>query len=202
MRHSFVAEGFGVRLRPVQLEDAEFIVWLRHLERVQGKLGDSASDVESQKAWLRTYFEREGDYYFLVETLSGIPLGTHGVYGVHGTSAEAGRLIIRTEAPAAVPTSFVTFDLAFDKMGFTEMRGTSIASNVKVHSYVEKFGFRKVRLESGGRVIAGEPVDIVHFAMSAAEWAQNRSRVMPMARYAEAQVRAWDRKQAELREAK
>src|SRR5215813_930493 len=106
MQHSFVAEGFGVRLRPVQLEDAEFIVWLRHLEHVQGKLGDSAGDVESQKAWLRTYFEREGDYYFLVETMSGIPLGTHGVYGVRETSAEAGRLIIRAEVPAAVPTSF------------------------------------------------------------------------------------------------
>src|ERR1700746_3785988 len=99
MRHQFETEGFGVRLRPVRLEDAGFIVWLRNLEHTRGKLGDSAVDVTSQEAWLKTYFEREGDYYFIAETLSGIPMGTHGLYGVCGASAEAGRLIIRPDVP-------------------------------------------------------------------------------------------------------
>jgi hypothetical protein len=31
MEHKLTAEAFGVRLRPVRMEDASFIVWLRNL---------------------------------------------------------------------------------------------------------------------------------------------------------------------------
>ena len=54
MRHVLHAEGFGVRLRPVQMEDAAFIVWLRNQDYVKGKVGDSAPDVASQQKWLET----------------------------------------------------------------------------------------------------------------------------------------------------
>ena len=60
----------GIRLRPVRLEDAPFIVWLRNLVHAKGRVGDSAEDIDSQERWLHAYFDREGDYYFLVETLS------------------------------------------------------------------------------------------------------------------------------------
>ena len=82
MQHTIHAEGFGVRLRPVRMDDAAFIVWLRNQDYVKGRVGDSASDVAAQEAWLNAYFQRAGDYYFLVETLGGIPLGTHGLYDI------------------------------------------------------------------------------------------------------------------------
>src|ERR1051326_2940310 len=186
MRHALQTEGFGVRLRPVRLEDASFIVWLRHLDHAWGKLGDSASDVPSEEAWLENYFNRAGDYYFIAETLSGIPVGTIGIYGLSGASAEAGRLIMRPDVPAGIPSSVMTLDLGFGRIGLREVRSTSVASNVKVHSYVAKLGFHKVRIEPGGRVIHGQPVDIVHFAMTADQWAQNRDRVLPLAKHAEA----------------
>lgn len=192
MRHSWQAEGFGVRIRPVRLDDAAFIVWLRGLEHTKGKLGDSAAGVAEQEAWLRAYFEREDDFYFLVETLGGLPVGTHGVSKVANGSGEAGRLIIRPEVPAAVPTSLITFDLAFGEMGLKELRGTSVSTNEKVHSYVRKFGFRQTGIEAGVRVIAGQPANIVHFAMTAAEWSQHCAGVLPIARYAEKQIRAWE----------
>jgi len=72
MQHKIQAEGFGVRLRPVQAEDAEFIVWLRNLEHVKGRVGDSATDAASQRAWLEAYFKRPGDYYFIVETMDAM----------------------------------------------------------------------------------------------------------------------------------
>jgi RimJ/RimL family protein N-acetyltransferase len=195
MRHSWKAEGFGVRIRPVSLEDAAFIVWLRNLEHTKGKLGDSAAGIADQEAWLRTYFAREDDFYFITETPGGLPVGTHGLYNVADGSGEAGRLIIRPDIPAAVPTSLITFDLAFGEMGLKELRGTSVSTNQKVHSYVRKFGFRQTRIETGAKLIAGQPVDIVHFAMTAAEWSQNRAGVLPIAKYAEKQIHAWEREQ-------
>lgn len=195
MLHSWKTEGFGVRIRPVKLDDAAFIVWLRGLDRTKGKLGDSAVGVADQEAWLRTYFKREDDFYFITETLSGIPLGTHGISHVANGSGEAGRLIIRPEVPGAVPTSLITFDLAFGEMGLTELSGTSVSTNEKVHSYVRKFGFRQTGIEAGARVIAGQPVDIVHFAMTAEEWSKNRAGVLPIAKYAEKQIQAWEKTQ-------
>jgi RimJ/RimL family protein N-acetyltransferase len=196
MRHSWTAEGYGVRIRPVRLDDAAFIVWLRGLEHTKGKLGDSAVGTAEQETWIRTYFDREDDIYFITETLSGIPMGTHAVSHVADGRGEAGRLIVRPDVPAAVPTSFITFDLAFGPMGLKELLGTSVSTNEKVHSYVRKFGFRQTSIEKGSRTIANQPVDIVHFAMTAEEWVINRPKVLPIAKYAEKQIQTWEKAQA------
>src|SRR5262245_50058972 len=103
MQHSVQAEGFGVRLRPVRLDDAAFIVWVRNLDHAKGKVGDSAKDTASQETWLNSYFQRQGDYYFIIETLAGIPVGAYGIYDVNDGSAESGRWVIRGDVPAAIP---------------------------------------------------------------------------------------------------
>src|SRR4051794_21143441 len=50
MRHNVQAEGWGIRLRPVRLADAEFIVWLRNLDHARGRVGDSALDTTAQQS--------------------------------------------------------------------------------------------------------------------------------------------------------
>jgi RimJ/RimL family protein N-acetyltransferase len=192
MRHSLFVEGYGVRLRPVRLDDAAFIVWLRNLDFVKGRVGDSAADVASQETWLKSYFEKQDDYYFIVETLNEIPVGTSAIYDVKGTSAEMGRLIIRAGVPAAVPTSFLVFDLAFGQMGLTKLRATSVASNRKLHSYIRRLGFRQVKVEHAGRVIGGQAIDMVHFIQTAEDWFRVREQIIPLARLAETQVREWE----------
>ena len=72
MQHTLHAEGFGVRLRPVRMEDAAFIVWLRNLDHVKGRVGDSAMDAAAAGSLVKAYFDRQGDYYFIIETLGGI----------------------------------------------------------------------------------------------------------------------------------
>lgn len=195
MRHSLHVEGFGVRLRPVQVADATFIVWLRNLDHVLGKVGDSACDLAGQQAWLHAYFTREGDYYFIVETLGGIPVGTHGVYDVIGTSAEHGRFIMRPEVPAAMPCLMNSFDLAFGPMGLTELRCTVVSTNQAVLSLHQKLGCRQIKIEPGGRVIGGKPVDMVHFVLLPEDWAKVRERFLPLTRLAEKGVREWEQAQ-------
>jgi RimJ/RimL family protein N-acetyltransferase len=192
MRHLLETEGFGVRLRPVRMEDAAFIVWLRNLDHVKGKVGDSAVDVASQEAWLKAYFEREGDYYFIIETLGGTAVGAYGIYDVVGTSAESGRWIIRPEVPAALPSAVLGFNLAFKTLGMDELRVTTVSSNLPVLSLNRKFGFRQTRLERGGRIINGKPVDMVHFILTAEDWSKPRERLTPLAQLAENQVREWE----------
>jgi RimJ/RimL family protein N-acetyltransferase len=195
MQHTLHAEGFGVRLRPVRMDDAPFIVWLRNLDHVKGRVGDSATDTAGQQAWLRAYFDRPGDYYFIIETTGGLPVGAYGIYDVKGASAESGRWIIRPEVPAAIPNAILAFDMAFDRLGLSELRVTTVSTNLSVLSLNRKFGFRQTGITVAGQVIAGKAVDLVHFLLDAKDWPRIRAGVLPLARLAEKQVQEWEQAQ-------
>ena len=195
MQHTLTAEGFGTRLRPVRMEDAEFIVWLRNLAHAKGRVGDSATGTLAQQQWMKAYFKRAGDYYFIVETTGGIPVGAYGIYDVRGDSAESGRWIIRPDVTAAIPSAILAFDLAFGELKLRELRVATVSSNQNVLSLNKKFGFRQVAVEAGAQVIGGKPVDLIRFLMTAGEWAKPREKLLPMARLAGAQVLDWDRAQ-------
>lgn len=192
MEHQLKVEGFGVRLRPVRLDDAAFIVWLRNLDHAKGRVGDSATDVAGQEAWLQNYFMREGDYYFIIETAGGISVGAYGIYDVRGRSAESGRWIIRPEVPAAIPSAMLAFDTAFGTLGLSELRVTTVSTNHLVLSLNRKFGFRQTGITPAGQIIGGQPADLVHFLLVAEDWPKVRERLLPMAQLAEKQVREWE----------
>jgi RimJ/RimL family protein N-acetyltransferase len=195
MRHEIQLEGFNLRLRPVRIEDAAFIVWLRNLDYVKGNVGDSATDVTTQETWLRAYFEREGDYYFIVESSGGIPLGTHAIYNVNGTSAEKGRHIIRAEVMAGVPAGILTTELAFGSMGLRELRARIVATNMSVQSLHRKSGFKEVGRVAAAQIINGKPVDMVQFVITAEAWRKRRDRDLPLAHFAGKQVLEWEKTQ-------
>lgn len=195
MRHTIEHECFGVRLRPVRMEDASFIVWLRNQDHVKGKIGDSASDVSSQEAWLKKYFDREGDYYFIIESLHGIPLGTHSIYDVANSSAELGRWIIRPGVQAAIPSHMAAFHIAFEKLNLNLLRNATVSTNVPVLSVSRRFGFEQVNFAAASLSIGGKLVDVVHFVLTSAKWAEVRASIVPMANVAEVLVKQWEKAQ-------
>jgi RimJ/RimL family protein N-acetyltransferase len=195
MDHTLTIEGYGIRLRPVRMDDAAFIVWLRNLEHVKGRVGDSATDVAQQEQWLKTYFSREGDYYFLVETLGGLMVGAYGIYDKAGKTAVSGRWIIRRDVPAAIPSAILGFNLAFGALGLEELRASTVSTNLPVLSLNRKFGLEQVMIEPGASRIGGKPVDLVHFVLYPKEWAKARERILPLAKQAETQIREWERSQ-------
>jgi RimJ/RimL family protein N-acetyltransferase len=185
-----------MRLRPVRMEDAAFIVWLRNLDHVKGRVGDSANNLASQEAWLEKYFTREGDYYFILETPGGIPLGTHGIYDVTGTSAEKGRQIMRHEVMGAgVPAAVLATDLAFEKLGMTELRSNCVSTNLSVHSLHRKSGFKQVGILRGAQTIDGKPVDLFQFLLKAEDWYKVRDGIAPLAHLAGKQMSEWEKTQ-------
>lgn len=193
MQHTVQAEGFGIRLRPVRMEDSAFIVWLRNLEHARGRVGDSAADTPAQEAWLTKYFQRKGDYYFILETAGKIPVGAYGIYNLTGSSAESGRWVIRPEVPAAIPCAIVAFDqVAFGALNLAQLRVTTVSTNHPVLSLNRKLGFCQTRVEPAAQIIAGAPVDLVHFLLEKKDWPPVRERLLPLARLAERQVLEWE----------
>ena len=192
MHHSLVAEDFGVRLRPVQMKDAAFIVWLRNQDHVKGRVGDSASDIAGQNKWLETYFERRNDFYFVLETLDGTPLGTNALYEISGQNAEWGRYIVRPEVRAALSSAILIFDLAFGKLKISELLARCVSTNTKMHSIVKKCGFSQTETRLANQIIGGQPVDMIHFVLKAVDWPKFRERLLPLAQYAKTHIQDWE----------
>jgi len=192
MNHSIIAEGFGVRLRPVRQDDAAFIVWLRNLDHARGRVGDSATDVPSQHKWLERYFSRADDYYFIVETMKGNPVGTYSLYNITGLRAESGRWIIRPGAAAALPSGFVLYDLAFCQLKLYELNGSTVATNLSVLSINRKLGWKQTRVESAAQHIGGQAVDLIHYVLTPSAWSKARIGLLPLARLAESQIGKWE----------
>lgn len=191
MRHSLTAEGYGLRLRPVRIGDAAFIVWLRNLDYVKGRVGDSATDVAEQEKWLNCYFEREGDYYFIAETLNEIPLGTYGIYDLDETSAEIGRLVIRPEVPAGAAATLLLTDLFYSQMGITQLRGRVVEHNHRAHSFFRKLGFKEMKAEPASQVIGGQAVNMVFLSQAAEDWLRVRERLITESKQAETWICEW-----------
>lgn len=141
---------------------------------------------------MEQYFRRPGDYYFIIETSGGIPVGAYGIYGIVDSSGESGRWIIRPDVPAAIPSAMLAFDLAFGFLKLTEIRVTTVSTNLPVLSLNKKFGFRQIGVEKDSQIIGGQSVDLVRFVMTPPDWAKPRERLLPLARLAEQQIRDWE----------
>jgi len=195
MHHSIILENFDVRLRPVRLDDAPFIVWLRNLDHAKGRIGDSAQNIASQEQWLQTYFTRDGDYYFIVETSGGTPLGTYGLYKTKGDLWESGRWIIRPGAPAAIPCIVLGFQAAFDCLRLSKLKAYTVSTNHRVLTLNGKLGFKP----TGGmptQIIEGKSVQLIEFELQLSDWLQIRESILPLARLAGKNVRAWEQSEA------
>jgi RimJ/RimL family protein N-acetyltransferase len=192
MNHTIVTEGFGVRIRPVKMEDASYLVWLRHLEHAKGKVGDSAMDVRGQEEWLREYFKREGDYYFMIETPCGIPMGSFGIYDMVGKSAEFGRWIIAPESPAAIPGAILGIDIGFETLGLQQLRTKVVLTNRRVIQLERRVGFKETNHEPSIQIIGGKPAPLVHMALNAEDWFRNRPKLKAAAVIMSVHVAEWE----------
>jgi RimJ/RimL family protein N-acetyltransferase len=75
----------------------------------------------------------------------------------------------------------VAFDIAFGQLGLKELRNQTVATNRQVLSISRKFGFKQIKVEVAGRTIGGQPVDMVHFILTAGDWAKTRESLMATA---------------------
>lgn len=180
MKAQLGKSGFGFSLRLVQEDDAEFILRLRAMPHVRGTVGDTVPDVESQLRWMRDYFVREGDYYFIIEGKDGVPVGTVALYNLKERSAEWGRWIILPGAAAALPSAALIHQIAFDELQLTELLGCVVSTNVKVLSFHRRFGAQVSSIERQGRQINGAYVDLVWFSMGKDTWISRSEEIFSM----------------------
>lgn len=136
MKHDLRIDGIVYRLRPVRLDDAQFIIDIRLEDQERNRyIHAISSDLATQQAWLERYFTQEGDYYFVVENkLTGEPEGLVGIYDLDDGKAEWGRWVIKKGALASAESLDLLFKVAFHFLNLDELYCRTIFDNERVVS--------------------------------------------------------------------
>ena len=171
MDHAITAARAGVRLRPVRMGDAEFILRLRRSSHAAGYIGDTATDRAAQEEWLKRYFERNDDYYFIVERVrDGLPVGTLGIYDVKGSVGEWGRWVIVPGVCAGPASAWLAFHTCFDTLDLKVVLGHVVESNRSVIAFHKRIGNPCAGLSSQRRVIGGKVISQLEYRATTADW--------------------------------
>ena len=97
----FTYEKYGLQLRFVNEDDAEFIIKLRTDPKLGKFIHSTSSDIEEQKKWIRAYKKREQagtDYYFIFFK-DGVPVGLNRLYWIKEDSYTSGSWVFSPDAP-------------------------------------------------------------------------------------------------------
>lgn len=190
MRHEIIQTAFGLTLRPVSLEDAGFILELRQNPLLNRFIGDTPSDIESQKYWLREYFQRDSDYYFCMDLArSGKPVGTAGIY--HFTvqeglkTAEWGRWLISPGIQAAPASIYLIYQTAFERLDLDQITCRTAVENTPVISFNERTGAERCGVIKDDVILRGKPRDQVVYRVTRSLWDSIGPKLASIAQKAE-----------------
>lgn len=115
----FCISRYGLDVRLVDVQDAEFIVNIRNLSKSK-YIHQTSIDIHKQEQWILDYKQREmqGDEYYFIFIRNNERLGTSRVYGVdrENKTLTTGSWVFGPQAAStdAVLANFITRELTFE----------------------------------------------------------------------------------------
>jgi len=119
----FSLERYGLSVRFVNVEDAEFILKLR-TDPVKGRyIGRTDDTIFSQVNWIKNYKNREklGEDYYFFYSFKGKPAGVNRIYNIHGTTFIHGSWIFSNEVPpfCSLAAAVIAREIAYEELNLT-----------------------------------------------------------------------------------
>lgn len=185
MRHNLKLQGEAFALRPVELNDSGFIVEQRNNPRIARYINRGARDVDEQRAWLSEYFERPGDYYFMiVDRRGGAPEGMIAIYEIDEAqrTAEWGRWVLRPGSLGAVESALLMFRIAFEQLELDMVYSRTVGANEAVVSFHDSSGAVRARILRDYVTLDGTTYDSVEHHATRAGFPEIEARLAPLAR--------------------
>ena len=141
--------GKNIKLRSVELDDADFIYKMRQNEVKTRFLSKVTGTVESQKEWISKYKQREyeqKEFYFVIESKSKEKLGLVRMYDFKDNSFCWGSWLIKEDAPksTAIESALQIYEFGFYKQCFKRSHFDVRKGNDKVISFHQRFGAKIV----------------------------------------------------------
>jgi RimJ/RimL family protein N-acetyltransferase len=181
MKHNLRIEGFAFRLRPVTLEDSVFITDLRNSDDVRLRFVNKISrDPLTQRAWIEEYFERPGDYYWILERKSnGFPEGTISLYNHDSETSqiEWGRWVLKSNSMGAVESAMLIYDIAFSVFNVNKTYCRTILSNEKVVSFHDSCGIARECILKDYFISGIDRFDVVQHSLNRKDYPEIKRRL-------------------------
>ena len=184
MRHNLIMEGYVFRLRPITDNDAAMVIELRSNSELNRFLHAISNRIEDQLAWLARYYERGGDYYFVIERrTNGMPEGVIALYDIDlaTSSGEWGRWILRPGSLAAVESAYLIYRTAFELLGLNSVYCRTVIDNGKVVSFHDSCGITARQLLPQHLELGGHRHDAVEHRVDLASWRDIKPRLEKLA---------------------
>jgi len=173
MRHSIVVTGPAFRIRPIADEDASLVIELRGNPQLGKYLHAISNRLDDQLKWFANYYERPGDYYFVIERKdSGAAEGVISIYDILLASrcGEWGRWVVRPGSLSAIESCWLIYRCAFECLGLEEVYCRTVADNERVLCFHDSCGISSRRILPAHFQLNDQKVDAVEHRMSRSEW--------------------------------
>jgi RimJ/RimL family protein N-acetyltransferase len=143
-------QGKSVRLRFIDVSDAEFILNLRRDRDRACHLTPVPDDVSVQIEWIKKYKERESqrqEFYFVIENLKGERFGAIRIYEYEGKSFKCGSWILRPDAPSrfGLESVLLMYDFAFEVLDCTHTHFEVRKDNQPILRFHDRMGAQILR---------------------------------------------------------
>lgn len=136
----------GTSLRPVRIEDAEFILSLRTDINLNRFISSTSASVGNQRQWISDYLARydAGQEAYFVIINGGRPRGTIRIYNYNITTNAVtyGSWLLGVDSPAscAFSSTILNHDLCFKALRFSRINFEVRKENLSVWKFHESIG--------------------------------------------------------------
>lgn len=181
-KQNIVLEGYGVRLRPVTVDDAGFILELRNMPHAQGKIGELNITEEEERRWLEKNILNPYDYFFIIETQAKVKLGSIGVYDIDFSlkTAEVGRVVTIPGSHKYIPARTMLNDFCFNDLSLDVIKSYVVSTNTRIINYNKQFGAQCVGILKNAKIISGRSVDMAYFELKRDVWLCCRKNIIKL----------------------
>jgi RimJ/RimL family protein N-acetyltransferase len=185
VRHDIHLRGHAYEIRPVEMGDAAYMLGLRTDPELSRLIHPTSPRLEDQQEYLHRYFERPGDYYFIVvRTSSGRCEGTIAVYDVDPTrgQAEWGRWVMAHDSMAAPESALLIYRVAFNALGLNRTYSRTALANHHVVAFHEYCGLQTNTAVSLKHDFGGIEYEAVEHFLTRDRWPRTESLLDERAR--------------------
>lgn len=141
MVYEGLIKGRYVTLRSADASDVEYTLQIRQNKELNRFMHPVDNDPGKQLNWILGQRDREGDYFFVAQTLDGERVGTVSIYDIQGSSGHLGRLIMTGNPFCTFEATIMAMRFAYDELGLEELHGDVHVDNKASKNLSEAVGF-------------------------------------------------------------